>query len=314
MFIGTVEKVAKFLHCGEPDRMKLASGPCGASSGGIFLCPVVLLSGSRPAALRRMNKICTLVVDDEAPARRRIKKLLSEFPEIEIVGECEDGLQAVKFIRERPPDLLFLDIQMPRLDGFGVISEVGAGKVIAVVFVTAYDQFALRAFESHALDYLLKPFHRERFHQALERAKTQITLARAGVLDDRLQSLLRDLKGENTYVTRLEIKSVGRTIFIPVEDIDWIEADSNYLWLHTGKERHLMRETLGAVENRLDPTEFTRIHRSTIVKIDHVREMRPLVSGDQLVILRDGTKLEMSRTYRDRALAVLRGHQAGRNK
>ena len=254
-----------------------------------------------------MGKIHTLIIDDEAAARSRIRYFLGEFPEAEIIGECEDGLQAVALIREQIPDLLFLDVQMPQLDGFGVIEEVGAGKVLAVIFVTAYDQFALRAFESHALDYLLKPFNRERFRQAVGRAKDQINLAHTGELEQRLRSLLGDLEGAPAYATRLEIKSVGRTIFVPVEDIDWIQAESNYSRIHVGKMHYLIRELLGSLESRLDPGRFARIHRSTIVRVDRIREMNHLVNGDQVIILLDGTKLDMSRNYRDHALTVLRG-------
>jgi two-component system LytT family response regulator len=254
-----------------------------------------------------MSKIRTLIIDDEAAARSRIRYFLGDFPEAEIVGECDDGLQAIASIREQVPDLLFLDVQMPRLDGFGVIEEVGTGKVPAVIFVTAYEQFAFRAFETHALDYLLKPFNRKRFHQAVERAQAQINLAQTCELERRLRSLLSDLKGAPTYTTRLEVKSVGRTIFVPVEDVDWIEAESNYSWIHVGQERHLIRESLSSLDGRLNPHAFARIHRSTIVRIDRVREMSPMINGDQVVILRDGTKLDMSRTYRDRALTLLRG-------
>lgn len=259
-----------------------------------------------------MSKIRTLIIDDEAVARSRIRHFLGEFTEAEIVGECEDGLQAVAFIEEQVPDLLFLDVQMPRLDGFGVIAEVGAGKVPAVIFVTAHDQFALRAFESHALDYLLKPFNRERFHQAVERARAQINLAQTGELEQRLGSLLRGLKGMSAYATRLEVKSVGRTIFVPVEDVDWVKAESNYSKIHAGKEHYLIRESLGSLMSRLDPSAFARIHRSTLVRIDRVREMTPLINGDQVVILRDGTKLDMSRTYRDDALTLFRGGRTDR--
>ena len=258
-----------------------------------------------------MERIRTLIVDDEAPARLRVKQLLREFPEADIVGEAEDGRQAVASIRELSPDLLFLDVQMPRLDGFEVIHQIGPDKVPAVIFVTAHDQFALRAFETHALDYLLKPFSRERFRDAVERAKAHIKAAQAAELGDRLSSrlssLLRDLEGETKYAARLEVKSVGRTIFVAVEEIDWIKADSNYSRLHVGKDEYLIRETLGSLESRLDPKVFARIHRSAIVKLDRIREMRPQINGDQLLFLRDGTRLEMSRTYRDRTLDLLKG-------
>jgi two-component system, LytTR family, response regulator len=257
-----------------------------------------------------MEKLRTLIVDDEGPARLRVKQFLNEFPEADVVGEAEDGRQAVALISKQSPDLLFLDVQMPKLDGFGVINEIGAGKVPAVIFVTAHDQFALRAFESHALDYLLKPFSRERFRRAVKRAEAQIKAtqaAKVGRLSSRLSSLLRDLELDTKYAARLEVKSVGRTIFVPVEEIDWIKADSNYSRLHVRKDQYLIRETLGSLEGKLDPKLFARIHRSAIVKLDRIREMRPQINGDQVVLLRDGTRLEMSRTYRDRTLDVLKG-------
>lgn len=258
-----------------------------------------------------MKRIRTAIVDDEAPARLRVKQFLNEFPETDVVGEAEDGRQAIALIREQSPDLLFLDVQMPRLDGFGVINAIDPDKVPAVIFVTAHDQFALRAFETHAVDYLLKPFSRERFRHAVERAEARIKAGHAAKLGERLSprlsSLLRDIEDETKYAARLEVKSVGRTIFVPVEEIDWIKADSNYSRLHVGKDQYLIRETLGSLEGKLDPALFARIHRSAIVKLDRVREMRPQINGDQVILLRDGTKLEMSRTYRDRTLDVLKG-------
>ncbi|HEX7313617.1 MAG TPA: LytTR family DNA-binding domain-containing protein [Pyrinomonadaceae bacterium] len=255
-----------------------------------------------------MGTIRTLVVDDEAAARRRLRRFLDELPDVEVVGECEDGREAVACIEGRAPDLLLLDVQMPGLDGFGVIERVGAGKVPAVIFVTAYDEFALRAFEAHALDYILKPVERERFRDAYEHARTQIGNARAARLDRRLHSLLDELRdGAGQHrVSRLEIRSSGRTFFMRVEEIDWVGAADNYLELHAGRETHLIRGTLSQLEARLDPRMFVRIHRSTLANLERVKELRPLFNKDHVLLMRDGTQLTVSRTYYEHLLTRLR--------
>jgi two-component system LytT family response regulator len=250
-------------------------------------------------------KIRTLIIDDMLLARKRVRRYLSADPEVEIVGECADGHEAISAIESLSPDLLFLDVQMPELDGFDVLKAVGAEKIPAVIFVTAYDQFALRAFEVHALDYLLKPFDRERVRKALERAKAQLKHQEAGILDERLQALLKDIRTESRYLKRLAVKTTGRTIFLLTDEIDWIESAGNYLKLHTGRDAHLIRERMSQLEVRLDPEKFVRIHRSTLVNIDRIKEMQPLFNGDQLITLRDGKQLTMSRTYRDKLLALL---------
>jgi two-component system LytT family response regulator len=250
-------------------------------------------------------KIRTLIVDDMLLARKRVRRYLSADPELEIVGECADGQAAVAAIENLSPDLLFLDVQMPELDGFGVLEAIGAKRMPTVIFVTAYDQFALRAFEVHALDYLLKPFDRERVRKALERAKAQLRHRDSNVLDERLQALLKDLKTDSRYLKRLAVKTAGRTVFLLAKEIDWIESAGNYLKLHAGRESHLLRERMSQLETRLDPAKFVRIHRSTLVNIDRIREMQPLFNGDQLITLRDGKQLTMSRTYRDKLLSLL---------
>ncbi|HEY3132016.1 MAG TPA: response regulator [Acidobacteriota bacterium] len=180
-------------------------------------------------------KIRALIVDDEPLARERIRTLLKDEPEVEIVGECADGRRAVSAVRERKPDLIFLDVQIPELDGFEVLKAVGPGAMPAVIFVTAYDQYALRAFDVHAIDYLLKPFDRQRFHRALRRAKDQISSEKYDHVNERLLALLEDLKGGQKYLERLVIKSGGRVFFLRVDEIDWMEATGNYLRLHAGK-------------------------------------------------------------------------------
>lgn len=251
-------------------------------------------------------KIRTLIVDDMLLARKRVRRYLSADPEVEIVGECANGPQAVAAIETLTPDLLFLDVQMPELDGFDVLNTVGLQACPAVIFVTAYDQFALRAFEVHALDYLLKPFDRERVRKALERAKSQLRQQESNDLDERLHALLKDIKRDPPqHLKRLVVKTSGRTIFLLAEEIDWIESAGNYLKLHAGRESHLIRERMSQLESRLDPAKFVRIHRSTLVNIDRIKEMQPLFNGDQLVVLRDGKQLTMSRTYRDKLLSLL---------
>ena len=249
-------------------------------------------------------KIRTLIVDDEPLARERITRFLNGEADIEIVGECADGREAVEQIRQLKPDLVFLDIQIPELDGFGVLEEIGVEEMPAVVFVTAYDNYALKAFDYHALDYLLKPYDSERFGRAVERARTQILTGKTTDIDQRLLSLLENLKTEQKHLERLMVKSQGRVFFLRTEEIDWIEAEGNYVRLHVGKESHLLRETMNHLASRLDPQKFLRIHRSTLVNIERIKELQPLFSGDYVVILRDGKQLTLSRSYRDKMLEL----------
>jgi two-component system LytT family response regulator len=247
-----------------------------------------------------MGTIRTVIVDDEPLARQRVRKLLEGDPDVDVVGECADGRQAVALIREQKPDLLFLDVQMPLLDGFGVVEAVGPDLMPVVVFVTAYDRYALRAFEARALDYLLKPFDRERFAKALQRAKDHVRLARPVDVREELRALVEDVKAERRPLERLVLKSGGRVYFLKVEEIDWVEAAGNYVRVHAGGEEHLHRETMNGLESRLDPTKFLRIHRSTIVNVERIRELQPWFHGDYVVLLRDGTKLTLSRGYRQK--------------
>jgi two-component system, LytTR family, response regulator len=250
-----------------------------------------------------MEKIRTLIVDDEPLARERLVDLLHGDPEIEIAGECGDGLAAVAAIEDHKPDLIFLDVQMPELDGFGVLEAIELKPVI--VFVTAYDLYALRAFEVHALDYLLKPFDRERFDKALQRAKHQIDRERAGAVNQELIALLADLKARPKPLERLVIKAGGRVFFLRVDEIDWIEAAANYVKLHVGKESHLQRETINGLAAKLDPDKFLRIHRSIIVNLERVKELQPWFHGDYVVIMQDGTQLNSSRNYREQLRKLL---------
>ena len=249
-----------------------------------------------------------LVVDDEPLAREKIRAMLKRDPEVEIVGECTNGEEALTAVRELAPDLLLLDVQMPECGGFEVLEALSRdGRVPAVIFVTAYDQYAVRAFEVHALDYLLKPFDRERFEGAMARAKAQLRGGRDGdgALDRRITELLAHLRAEKTYAERLVVKDGGRVFFLETDDVDWIEAEGNYVRLHTSKKSHLLRETITGLESQLDPRKFVRIHRSAVVQLSRIRELQPWSHGEYHVILRDGTRLTLSRNYRDNLRSVL---------
>ena len=247
-----------------------------------------------------MTKIRAMVVDDEAMARERVVGMLRQEQDIELIGECSDGQQAVDAINAQHPDLVFLDVQMPACDAFGVIEKVGADKMPAVFFVTAYDEYALRAFEVHAIDYLLKPFGRERFQQTLQHARAHVERRRAGDLGKRLMALVQDIKPEPQKLDRLVVKSGGRVFFLRTEDIVWIEAAGNYVRLHLGEDSHLFRETMNGIEARLDPRRFVRIHRSRIVNSDRIKELQPWFNGEYVVVLQNGTRLTLSRGYREK--------------
>lgn len=239
-----------------------------------------------------------LVVDDEALARQRIRDLLRRSTDIELVGECADGLAAVKAIEDLTPDLVFLDIQMPELDGFGVVEAVGAERMPPTLFVTAYDQHALRAFEVHALDYLLKPFSPERFHQALDRARRWCLRTGPEKAPD-LEALLASLRQERPWVDRLLVRQGDRHVLVKTSALQWVEAEDNYVRLHVEGTSHLLRQTMSGLLARLDPAQFRRIHRSAIVNLDCIKEFQPWTGGDHMVIMRDGTRLTLSRTYRE---------------
>jgi two-component system LytT family response regulator len=249
-------------------------------------------------------KIKTLIVDDEAIARERVRRFLDAESDIEILGECRDGCETVAAIRKLQPDLVFLDIQMPQMSGFEVLAAIGSEPLPAIVFVTAYDQYAIQAFAVHALDYLLKPFNQERFRQTLNHVRKQLARrdedSSHNSVDSRLLSLLEDIKSGPKYAERLVIKATGRVYFLKTDEIDWIEACGNYVNLHAGDETHLLRETLSHLEGRLNPAKFLRIHRSRLVNLDRIKELTPLFNGDYTVSLQDGTELVLSRTYRDR--------------
>jgi two-component system, LytTR family, response regulator len=249
-----------------------------------------------------------LVVDDEPLARAGVVQLLATDTEIAVVGEAADGRAALEAIRSLQPDLLILDVQMPELDGFEVLRALPRDRMPAVIFVTAYDQHALRAFEVHALDYLLKPFDDERFADALARAKQTLRSSELGELSRRLVGLLED-RGTpapaDPRLTRLIVKHEGSVAFVRVEDLDWIEAADYYVKLHTHGQVHLLRESLTALEARLDPARFFRVHRSAIVNLDRIRELQPYFKGEHILLLQDGTRLKLSRARRENLEARL---------
>jgi len=257
-------------------------------------------------------------VDDEPLAREGLLGLLAGDAEIEVVGACATGKEALSLVRRQHPSLLFLDVQMPEMDGFEVLEALESMEESpVVVFVTAYDQYALRAFEMHALDYLLKPFDDDRFDKALKRAKTQVRQEQADDLSRRLMAMLETYRGggvpENEpegeggrYLTRLAIRSSGRVVFLKIEEIDWIGAADYYVELHAGGKAHLLREPMARLEEKLDPKRFLRIHRSAIINVDRVREVRTSSLGERLVLLADGTKLKLSRSRRDKLQVLMR--------
>jgi two-component system LytT family response regulator len=256
------------------------------------------------------KKIRTLIVDDEPLARRTIRDLLQDDPEIEIAGECSSGLEAASFIREQPPDLLFLDIQMPGMNGFEVLAQIEHARIPAIVFVTAYDQYALKAFEVHALAYLLKPFTDERFRETLRQAKTNVELRELNRLSQSLLALLKDHAEMGTakrrsYLMRFTVRSGSRVVFINAEDVDYISADNYYSKLQVGGKSHLLRISMNELEEKLDPKRFMRIHRSTIINFDRIKELHQNPNGEYIVVLKNGTQLRLSRSRRERLLGDL---------
>jgi two-component system LytT family response regulator len=236
-----------------------------------------------------------LIVDDEPLARQRIRQMLKGEADIAVVGEAGNGLEAVKLIESTAPDLVFLDVQMPELDGFGVVEAIGVDRMPPTLFVTAFDQHAVKAFEVHALDYLLKPFDRERFQRALAWARAQQGARQGGTL----QSLVSSRRAEQPHPDRILVKSGEGWVLLRTAAIQWVEAEDNYVRLHVEGTSHLLRQTMTGILDRLDPARFKRIHRSAIANLDYIKELQPWSGGDLLVIMRDGTRLTLSRTYRD---------------
>jgi two-component system LytT family response regulator len=242
-------------------------------------------------------KIRTLIADDEPLGRSLVRQLLAPDPEIQIIGECANGAETLNAIQRDLPDLLFLDVEMPALGGFEVLAGLRPDQLPVVIFVTAFDAFALKAFEAHALDYLLKPLTEERFIEAVQRAKTHLVGREKDEIRDRLLALTRELsKPPSKYISRLAVECDERVIFLKAEDIEWIEADGNYLHLHAQKRKYFLRGRISELEKKLAPEQFFRIHRSTMVNLDHVKEFQPLFKGEGVVVMKNGSRLAASRS------------------
>src|SRR5262245_18405540 len=240
-----------------------------------------------------------IIVDDELPARDRVRDLLAGESDITIAAECAGGREAIAAINTRRPDLVFLDIQMPRVNGFDVLRALPAKDLPAVIFTTAYDQHALEAFEVHALDYLLKPFKAARFKAALQRAREHVQKRRAGDTDTRILALLERFQTAQAYTSRFVIKTASRVVIVKSGEIDWIESAANYALLHVGDKTHVLRETMRALEEQLSPVQFLRVSRSVIVNIERIKELQPMMKGDYVVILQSGKQLTMTRGIRE---------------
>jgi len=247
--------------------------------------------------LTENHKIRVLIVDDEPLGRTLVRRMLDAHKEVEIVGEATSGREAVAAIETETPDLVFLDVQMPETDGFAVLETV-KGKQPAIIFVTAYDEYAVRAFEVNALDYLLKPYDRKRFEQAFERAVRQIQNQKDNHVGEQILSLLSETRTPAQFIERFIIKASGRIFFLKAEEVVWISAEGNYVLLHTPPKNHIFREAISNLEQKLNPRKFRRINRSAVVNLDFVRELQPWFRGDHKVILQDGTELKLSHRYR----------------
>jgi two-component system LytT family response regulator len=259
-----------------------------------------------------MPAIRTVIADDEHLARKKLRLLLGSEPGVQVVAECQDGQQAIGAVQDHRPDLLLIDIRMPDLDGFQVLGQIASDAMPVVVFTTAYDQFAIRAFETHALDYLLKPFERDRLHQAIERTRAELLKSHDHNLTNRILDLIAS-KSEPKLETkpiddRMVIRAGGKVVFLEAKDIDWIEAAANYVKLNVGKESYLLREGIGSISERLDPDRFVRIHRSVIVNVRKIKELQPCDSGEYIAVLKNGKELSCSRGYRVQLQRLISGN------
>ncbi|HEX4807571.1 MAG TPA: LytTR family DNA-binding domain-containing protein [Bryobacteraceae bacterium] len=242
----------------------------------------------------------TLLVDDEPLAREGLRVLLARDPDVLAIHEARNGREAVQIIRGNRPDLIFLDVQMPEMDGFAVVQEVGAEQMPTVVFVTAHDKYAIQAFEINAVDYLLKPVTEERFAKALARAKISLQSQSGHDAGRQILSLLETIAAPRRSLKRLAVRSAGKTVFVDIEDIDWIEAAENYVQLHAGRAEHLLHVTMNALEKHLDPDLFLRIHRSVIVNVRRIKELQPVMHGEYVITLADGVRLQSGRMYAEK--------------
>jgi len=244
--------------------------------------------------------IRAVIVDDEAVARRRIRRLLAGEKDIEVIGECSNGLQAVSLIETERPDLLFLDVEMPEMNGFELLMQLDRSVLPVIIFATAFDKYAVRAFESHALDYLLKPIDSERLQSALDRARSHLHREKSADANREILAMLSELQKQKGHLERIMVKKPGRAFFVKLASVDRFEAADNYIRVHAGPDTHLIRETMSALEARLDPNKFVRVHRSTIVNVDRIKEIHSLFQGRQVIVLHNGDKVTLGRNYRAR--------------
>lgn len=255
--------------------------------------------------MARDHKISVVIVDDEPLARHGLREIIGSEKDIAVVAEASDGEEALRLIAKHSPDVVFLDIQMPEVDGFDVIRALPKKKIPLIVFVTAYDEFAVKAFASHALDYILKPFDAERIRTALYRVREMIKLKTNAAYSEKLLEALQTLHSPKKYIERIMVRHAGKISFVPVDEILWIEAAADYIVLHTKKGKHTTREMIGSIELQLDPSRFIRIHRSVIVNIEAVRELQPQHHGEYSMLMTEGTILTVSRTYKDRISTLI---------
>jgi two-component system, LytTR family, response regulator len=254
------------------------------------------------------KKLGVLIIDGDPLWRERINKMLKDDPDIEIIGQCGDPYKALQIVQEMPPDLIILDMQMPEIDSPSILEMFDVESGPLIIYMTAHKQYAVRAFELDALDFLLKPFDRDRFERAIQRAKAEIDRKRSDRLNDRIIATLEELKWRPSYLERLIVKNEGHMYFLRTDEIDWMEAEGNYVCVHVGKKTHLLRQPISTLENKMDPKKFLRIHRSIIVNVDRMQELYPWFHGDYRVILNDGTQLTLSRYYREKLRDVLGKH------
>lgn len=247
-----------------------------------------------------MPRFKVLIVDDESLSRRRIRRLMAFEPDCEVAGESANGVEAVEALERERPDIVFLDVQMPDMNGFEVVQALEKWRPL-IIFTSAYDEYALRAFDVHAFDYLMKPFDRKRFRDSVQRAREHLTQQRSGgIADERLVAMFENIAAGKKAPDRVAVRNNGRVVFLKLSEIDWIEASDNYVCLHCGRETHVLRETMSELETRLDSARFIRVHRSAIVNIDRIRELQPWFRGDYRVILNDGTELTLTKSHREK--------------
>lgn len=252
------------------------------------------------------ESIKVLIVDDEPLARNYIRRLLGAEPDIKIIGECGNGKEAVGLIKSASPDLVFLDVQMPEMDGFSTLKNLDNRNLPLIIFTTAYEEYAVRAFEIHAIDYLLKPFDQVRFLQSLTYARERLSSSSEKEANSRqFTELLKNLEEKPPYLKRLLIKKDGRIVFLKTEEIDWIKADDKYINLFSANSSHLVRQTLNAIKTQLDPQVFVQISRSVIVNVERIRELQTMFSGEYVVVMTDATELAVSRNYKNELFDIL---------